>query len=263
MAKLSNEELTKINAFINSCNDMINGKFILADVKITKILNMISNSDELYRYISECTIGFNFDKEFHRAEVKNRFNGGEFVPPQTPEGLVAMVFSLLVQFNSKELDFYNFIQVNFATLTPNGEYANFAKVLLVPFRDIIGSHFGLINSVFEPLSSDKYDSPQQLGGEIAQTKEETPQPKNPNSWIEIDKLLDSMIANLMGDKHVKHALQENLIYILKSTKYSLKYKDMRIVTSLLSAYDIMSPKITSTKFEFAQLKNILNQYYEM
>ena len=79
MLKVSNEELSKIAQFISSVDDMINGKFILADVKITRVLNMIAGSDELYRYISECMIGFDFSREYHRAEAKNSLNGGAFV----------------------------------------------------------------------------------------------------------------------------------------------------------------------------------------
>ena len=36
MIRVSNEELSKISQFLASCDSMANGKFILADVKITK-----------------------------------------------------------------------------------------------------------------------------------------------------------------------------------------------------------------------------------
>src|SRR5574344_432748 len=105
MIKISNEELSKISQFVDSCDDMINGKFILADVKITKILNMIAGSEELYRYISECMTGFDFSREFHRAELKNNLNGGEFITPSDPQKLVAFVFCLLVECDAKRIDF--------------------------------------------------------------------------------------------------------------------------------------------------------------
>ena len=34
-----NIEREKIINFINACNELVNGKFILADIKISKILN--------------------------------------------------------------------------------------------------------------------------------------------------------------------------------------------------------------------------------
>ena len=109
MMQVSNEELSKIAQFIAGCNDMINGKFILADVKITKVLNNIAESEELYRFISECMNNFDFIKELHRAEMKNSLNSGAFTPPQEPEKLVAFVFCLLVECDAKRIDFYSFI----------------------------------------------------------------------------------------------------------------------------------------------------------
>src|SRR5574344_1411732 len=143
MIKVSSEELSKISQFVASCNDMINGKFILADVKITKILNMIAGSDELYRYITECMTGFDFSREYHRAEVKNGLNGGVFAVPAEREKVVAFVFCLLVECDAKRIDFYGFINENFSGSDRNDSYKTFANVLLMPFRDIISNHFGM------------------------------------------------------------------------------------------------------------------------
>ncbi len=143
MIKVSNEELTKIAQFVSSCEDMINGKFILADVKITKILNMIAESDELYRFISECLMNYDFSREYHRAEVKNTLNNGSFVAPTEPSKLVAFVFCLLVECDAKRIDFYSFINENFKAENRTDAYQNFANQLLVPFKDIIATNFAI------------------------------------------------------------------------------------------------------------------------
>src|SRR5574344_2091421 len=153
MIKVSSEELSKISQFVASCNDMINGKFILADVKITKILNMIAGSDELYRYITECMTGFDFSREYHRAEVKNGLNGGVFAVPAEREKVVAFVFCLLVECDAKRIDFYNFINENFIAENRSDAYKFFSTKLLVPFRDILAGHFGLGNNDTESLEN--------------------------------------------------------------------------------------------------------------
>ena len=152
MIQVSNEELTKITQFIAGCNDMINGKFILADVKITKVLNIIAESEELYRFITECMNGFDFSKELHRAEMKNSLNGGSFTAPQQPEKLVAFVFCLLVECDAKRIDFYTFINENFISKDRSDVYSKFANTLLLPFRDIISNHFG-----FSDFSQEQYN----------------------------------------------------------------------------------------------------------
>ena len=143
MIKVSNEELSKIAQFLSSCDDMINGKFILADIKITKVLNMIADSEELYRYISECLTGYDFVRELHRSEVKNGLNGGVFAVPTDESKLVAFVFCLLVECDSKRIDFYTFINENFRMA--ENSYQEFSQKLLLPFKNIISNHFGMSN----------------------------------------------------------------------------------------------------------------------
>lgn len=152
MIKISNEELSKVTQFVACCNDMIKGKFILADVKISKVLKMIAESEELYAFVSDCMRDFDFSKELHRAELKNNLNNGSFAVPTDQQKLVAFVFCLLVEFDAKRMDFYTFINENFLSKDRSEVYGKFARALLVPFRDIIASHFGLCDSPAEEVS---------------------------------------------------------------------------------------------------------------
>lgn len=267
MNKVSNEELTKLIAFMNSCDDMINGKFILADIKILKILNMIANSEELFHYISECMIDFNFEREFHRSEVKNRFNGGTFVPPSDPTFLVAMVFSLLVEFDSKRLDFYNFINTNFKTLKPGGEYANFANTLLLPFKNTIAEHYGILNYNKEELTALQKKQAEEEEKNASDDAVEQPEPEpeideKEKIWQEIPPLVDSLIEAVYAERKIKANVKEDLVYILKSIKSSLRYKDMQLVSAMLTAVDVLTVKTSSVKFILADLKKRLLNYYE-
>ena len=233
--ELSTEELSKISAFVNSCDDMINGKFILADIKILKILNMIANSEPLSRYIQECMIDFDFNREFSRAEVKNRFNNGHFTIPTEPNKLVAMVFSLLVEFDKKHIDFYSFINNNFATLTKGGEYENFAKTLLVPFRDIIAYNFSLIDSTMAVMPENEQDvqdeaQPSQMQPEIDKAVIEEEQTEEDRIWKNIGFLIENISNTIVMERRIKNDDKDNILYMLKSITYSAKYKDMRLVS---------------------------------
>ena len=275
MEKVTNDELVKISSFIASCNDMINGKFILADVKILKILNMIANSEALYRYIQECLIDFNFEKEYNRAEVKNRFNNGVFTPPQDSKHLVAMVFSLLVEFDKKRIDFYSFINTNFATLTPGGEYANFAKNLLVPFRDIIAYNFGLYHNEQPEVQFDAnqpqedFEQPEQsqLEQVVEQPEPEVKEQKSDlelaeeRVWKDLPIMIDSIMNCVMTDRKIKRQQKDSLIYILKSIKYASKYNDMRLISAMLTCVDQLTVKSNTIKYILNDLKNEIMDYY--
>lgn len=312
MIKVSNEELSKISQFLASCDSMANGKFILADVKITKILNMIANSEELYRYISECMTGFDFVREYHRAEVKNGLNGGVFAVPQEPKKLVAFVFCLLVECDAKRLDFYSFINENFRIASNNDAYQNFAKNLLVPFKDTIAMHFGLDsqgadavetmtenyradlqqNPVFENESVnydnaykgndqqvgdnqttlfDNLSNPNNLREENGVNSQEAPVSnfqsamqesiKKNDVWADIADICANVESSVYAERHVKDYLREELLYILKIIKYSIKYRDVKIISALVTAFDELTKKFRSIQFVFGELKNKIQQLY--
>lgn len=315
MIQVSNEELSKISQFIASCDSMANGKFILADVKITKILNMIAGSEELYRYISECMTGFDFVREYHRAEVKNGLNGGVFAVPQEPKKLVAFVFCLLVECDAKRLDFYSFINENFKIASSTDAYQNFANNLLVPFKDIIALHFGLdssseemINEITESYKADLAQNPvfeqsnqgnvnfesdvfkgydQQVSknqttlfdGLSSQNSLNTENNQNVEApvsnfqsamqesikkndvWADIAEICSNVESSVYAERHIKDYLKEELLYILKTIKYSTKYRDVKIVSALITAFDELSKKFRSIQFVFGELKNKIQQLY--
>lgn len=312
MIKVSNEELSKIAQFVASCDDMINGKFILADVKITKVLNMIAGSEELYRYISECMVGFDFSKEYHRAEVKNGLNGGVFAVPTDPNKLVAFVFCLLVECDAKRLDFYNFINDNFGISGKSEAYRNFSNQLLVPFKEIVASHFGLggvsnqtledITNVYredlkqEPIFEEQYgqtnydnanwqnqdysvqethqyaqmplysETPIQSQqyqdiNQYPQTEPKKEEKKENGVWKEICEICENVESAVYAERHLKEYLKEELLYILKTIKYSTKYQDVKIISALVTAFDELTKKFRSIQFVFGELKNKLEKLY--
>lgn len=324
MIKVSNEELSKIAQFVASCDDMINGKFILADVKITKVLNMIASSEELYRYISECMVGFDFAREYHRAEVKNSLNGGSFAVPSDEAKLVAFVFCILVECDAKRLDFYNFINENFGRESKSNAYNNFASTLLVPFKEIIASHFGLggvsnqtlqdmTNSYREDLKeapifeednnktfveqdvwqnntqsqynqnvnyqNENMESSNMLNVSLFQNKsnfvnqtnynqfDKQPEVQNISQnaekdvWKEICEICENIESAVYAERHLKEYLKEELLYILKTIKYSTKYRDVKIISALVTAFDELTKKFRSIQFVFGELKNKLEKLY--
>lgn len=258
MENLTNEQVAEIKGFISSCDDMVNGKFILADIKILKILNMIAHSEPLYKYIQQCLIDFNFEREYGKASVKNRINGSTFVPPSEHDKLVAMVFCLLVEFDKKHLDFYSFISENFPTLTPGGEYNLFAKTLLVPFRDVIANHFGLLG---QPQSSVEVENQQPISSDTMEQEEPVEQEEKETIWEDISVLSDGLINTILMDRKIKQHEKDSYVYVLKSIKYALKFNDMRLISALVTSLDLLLVKTKSTKFMMEDLKSMIKTFY--
>lgn len=294
MIQISNEEVLKINEFINGCNEIINGKFILADIKISKMLNIIANSEELYRYISECMVGFDFAKELHSAEMKNSFNRSGFVAPENPEKLVAFTFCFLVECDAKRIDFYTFIQENFISKDRSLVYSKFANTLLVPFRDIIASHFGLndySNEQYKQLEesykteleqSSFFDNENKfnennnkednsiheeetdLNSSAMQNQilQNSTTMQNNDTWNKIPEICDNIKDCIALQRHLNSYLKDELNYIIDTIKYSVKYKDPQITSALITAFDEMSKKLRQVQFVFGELKNEMMNLYK-
>ncbi len=130
--------------FINACNELIHGKFILADIKISKILKSITESTEIYNLIDEYMINYNFDLEFQKAVVKDSAGNERFVLPDENEKIIPLVFGLLVEIDSKRINFNDFIKVQFPLASnQNEEYAGFAKTIIIPFRNAVAEYFNI------------------------------------------------------------------------------------------------------------------------
>lgn len=251
MQKVTNDDLVKVSEFISSVDGLINGKFILADIKISNLLKMIADNPALYAYIKNCLIDFSFDKELSRAEVKNRFNNGEFKLPMERQKVVAFVFCLLVECDAKRMDFYGFINANFKPDRDVSEYANFAKTVLVPFKEIIIDEF--LNKVQE----DEPEKEQEL-----EPNEEAESVNVVNDvFTNISQYLTTMQDNIMVDRRIKAGDKENLNYIIKNIIYSFKYKDMNILNAFISVLDILADKYAALRLPLKDIKSELLSYY--
>lgn len=135
---------SNITNFINACNELIEGKFILADIKISKILKIISETTEIYNLIAESMINYDFDREFEKCVIKDEKGSERFELPMENEKIIPLVFCLLVEIDSKRINFNDFIKAQFPFANnQNEEYSSFAKTLIVPFRDAFASIFGV------------------------------------------------------------------------------------------------------------------------
>ncbi|MGN1221601.1 MAG: hypothetical protein ACI4TT_00020, partial [Christensenellales bacterium] len=80
-------------------------------------------------------------------------------------------------------------------------------------------------------------------------------------WEDIKNICDNVISCVYTERKLKEYLKEELIYILKTIKYSTKYKDAKIVSALVTAFDEMSKKFRSIQFAFDELKNKIEELY--
>ena len=131
-------ENIKIKTFFDACNEMIQGRFILSDIKISKILKAIANSEVLYNLFAEVLSDFKFKEEFENAKTSSKVNGGYFSVPENDEKVIALVFCILLEVDNQKMNLQTFVNDYF--YSPEGyniSYSNFALSVLVPFKNAV------------------------------------------------------------------------------------------------------------------------------
>lgn len=138
------DNLIKIKVFLDTCNEFLTGKFILADIKIAKILKAIAESSDIYDLLAECLINFDFDSEFKKCSYVKTAQGDTFNLPVESYKLIPLVFNILVKLDSKALDLNEFLRDNFAGIfNQNEQYAAFGRTLILPFRDAVADLYSI------------------------------------------------------------------------------------------------------------------------
>ena len=237
MRSINSEESKKIREFSNYCDEMINGKFILADIKISNILKSIAQSKELYNLMAECLLNFNFDEEFEKAKVSN-FGEKYFKMPEEDYKRIALVFCFMVEVDNKKIDFYDFITNYFKSKELGGEYLVFAKTMLVPFKNDVLAKFD-VDSIQKPTIS-KVESSLQ------------------------DKLVRKLqeIKNL-ADIHpkIKDRKKEEISIYVKALIDAIKIGNKRIVSALAMAFDGVMKKVKPLKELYNDFTALLIKIY--
>lgn len=156
------EEYAKICSLIASCNDIINGKFILAYNKISALLKNLTASKEVYNLLANHLSSFDFEREFSRAQLRSAKEKTKFVLPNTPDKILPFVFCVLVNINNHTIDLDQFISEFFTSEDGNHaeEFQRFANEVIKPFRDLIAKAFdvpeGSVGSMkVQPLKNSK------------------------------------------------------------------------------------------------------------
>lgn len=127
---MTNEQ--KLEKFNLAIDEIMEAKFILADVKIGKLISVMAEEDELYSLLANVLKGFDFDVDGQKYFLDSRIE-----LPKKPRDLVAFVFCLLVSLNQKKIALYDFLHQYFLTDNINSSYLKFVKDVVLPFKDVI------------------------------------------------------------------------------------------------------------------------------
>lgn len=249
---------TSILKFISSCNEMINGKFILADIKVGAILKEISASNELQLLIEECLKNFNFNREFSMAKVKTPTKPGYFVLPNEKEVIIPLVFCLLVDIKNGSLDLSQFLVDYFSTEDENGivGFEKFGRDVIEPFKNAVADCFELPRDILidnnTPLHEEKDEEEIDENVDI-----------NKQSYCdELVRITGEMIKELKVDYKSKQYIVEDAIYVLKTIQDASLNLEIKYINALIVAYRYIEQKLKVKSNWSYELYKAIDTYYQ-
>lgn len=131
----------ELDAFIKSANELINGKYILADVKIVGLLKSIAVSETLIALFKNCLDGFDYAAAKKKYFVKSSYlsgDRGEFVLPQSSRELLAFIFNVLMDIDAKRMMLSDLLDRFFyGDGSTYSQYSLFINSMIIPFRDSV------------------------------------------------------------------------------------------------------------------------------
>ncbi len=265
---ITNGQKMQIINFIDCCNQMISGKYILAENKIAQILTSIRSSEIIFEEVSKNLIGFDFEEKYYKLEVKNKLNGSKFTMPEERSEIIAMVYNLLNYFDLQKLNFHGFIVENYADDSGKANYVLFGQEVLKPFRDAVTEIFDISADVKKSEitaimnSDDRAFSTQE---ELLKEKIKQDEIKDMQDKVffdDLSKQIEELINVVKMDSKIKPAKKDDMIFILEACiKSANKYKDIENVSALLVAFDVLALKVKTVKYRYEKIKDLILSYY--
>ena len=131
----------ELDAFVERSDELIDSKYILADIKIVNLLKAIASSDTLLALFKNCLTDFDYVSAQKKYLVKSKYlseDKGEFVLPPNSRELLAFIFNVLVDIDAKRIDFASFLNKYFyVDGSFSSGYDSFITAMIKPFKNTV------------------------------------------------------------------------------------------------------------------------------
>lgn len=254
---MTDDDKQKIIDFVDACNEMIEGRFILSDTKVSNILKCVVKCELIYNLYTACMKNFKFTTMMQEAVATNPNNSGRFIMPEDKSSIVAFVTCLLLEVDKQNINLQKFVTENFySTDGYNISYNNFALTVLIPYRDAV---LDMLNT---DEQGDKLENePEQLN--FIEEPEEVP--ADNNTKLLFANLLMSIteLQNAINeDVKIKFSEKEELLIVLRALARAVKLEELLLINALLIPLEHDIPKHKKLKPIYDSIKlHIADIYY--
>ncbi len=255
---LTEDERQNILEFFSACNEMIEGRFLLSDTKVSNILKCIVKSEILYTLYSKCMQGFKFATVLENSKAENPNNGGFFQLVDGDKNIVAFVTCLLLEVDKKNINIQAFVSENFFSADGyNISYNNFALTVLVAYKKAVQRLLG-IDEEANVVEGEVGE------GEVLGSVEEERVEADDNTKILFASLLMNIteLQNQINDDYkLKYTEKEELLIVLKALNKAVHLEELLFINALLIPLEHTLSKHKKLKGVYEQIKYLIADIY--
>ncbi len=248
-----------IKNFIQSCDELIACKYLVAEYKIQQMLKQLANASDVCDLVGDCLEQFNRDREFAKAYVQDGHGGFMYVSPQEEYKIIALVFCTLVDIDGKKIDFTDFIKRFFGQC--ENPFGAFIEQMIVPFRNLIAEAFGYGFQEEEKVQGEAEEDKTEpsFWEEKSYTYDDVPEEEeeydeNESDYVKAQKLAVQILSQLefvKQDDVVKQAMQ-----LCRAVVKTTDLADEDVAESL--AFGLKNCKIKPAKYLIKELIDLLD-----
>lgn len=240
----------ELDAFLKSTDELINSKYIIADIKIVGVLKAIASSQTLIALFQNCLTGFDYQEAKRKYLVKSPYRSddkGEFVIPTSSRELLAFVFNVLMDIDAKRINLGDFLNKYFYE---NGSayagYSAFINTMIKPFDNSVKM---LMEAVLTGEIQDPIDAAEQeeirkeqqkiLDDEKAKKDKELSQKKY---WESLKAIKESLLVYKKKVKNASLSADEKLdaLLIIDTLANALESGDKDAIDYAFVAYKFLT-----------------------
>lgn len=212
--------------FNNACEEFISGKYLLVDIKIASILNIIDQDEKIKNIISTSCEEHSFSQLF-ATYVINDENMVKFSMPENEKAIICFVYNLLVKFKNNQINFYDFLTKYFEN--NDLDFKTFANMVIIPFKNSINSIYSKRHVLVE---TNDYQN---------------------NIYNKIISTIKLIVSNIDSFK-LKMNEKEEFTMLLNSLFLASEKNDKKLVFSLMIGLDYFSKCNKKTRTAYLSLE---------
>lgn len=237
MKNLTKEQTQSLANVFSAINDFIAGKFVLSDIRLSKLVTAVNNCKHVYDLILQCSKNFDFDAELQSASVHNKINGGYFKLPTESDKVIALTYGLLVAVYAGKINLQAFAKENFYNRKGQNEvFSNFALVMILPFKTEIlkrlqckedGTHF--VYEFASVVKPGKSKAEQVSVDDLMDTSEKE---KVKQGFLRLKEELSVLVSVVKQTKKLSLDKKEEVVIVANAMLSAIRHHDIKAVSAL-------------------------------